>query len=116
MSFKQLFVLVLVLILGTNFLATMEETTEDNNSDPSNHRMKVGEKFSSWEEFVEARKHFETITKSLYTVSGNQRTIDNKNCTVRSTANRACKYHWVTMSCKQGEKKEESRASVRTAK
>lgn len=47
---------------------------EENNR---THRIKVGEKFSSFQEFLDEKKKYEEIVKQVYTINGNQRKLSS---------------------------------------
>lgn len=81
----------------------------------TSHRMCVGEKFFSFQEFLDEKNKYEKIVKQVYTINGNQRRLNSKHCKLLN-ANQACVYQKVTVSCKYGKKKEESQATLRDAK
>lgn len=81
------------------------------------HRIKLGEKFSSFQEVWEAKKQLEKLTNQVFTTNGNQRRLDSKLCkALNPKPNDECVYHYVTLSCKYGPKKEQSQATKRDAK
>lgn len=53
----------------------------------------------------------------MFTISGSQRSLESAHCKVDKTiVNKECVYQWVTLKCKFGPKKEQSKAPNREAR